>query len=121
MGKKDKPKSNVNLLDLRPRRLVDHEMDGEGHVVILVPKYRGRLMGRLLQPRLKKPFFRITLDEVGSHVWGLCDGLTRVENIAESLRERFGEKVEPAENRLADFIRDLRHNRFIELGVLGSK
>jgi len=121
VGKKDRSKPNVNLLDLRPRRLVDHEMDGEGHVVILVPKYRGRLMGRLVQPRLRKPFFRITLDEVGSFVWGLCDGLTRVESIAESLRERFGESVEPAENRLADFIRDLRRNRFIELGVLSTE
>lgn len=111
---------DANLLDLIPRRLVEHETDGEGRAVLLIPKFRGRVLGPFLQPRLKRPFQRLNLDEFGSFVWGKCDGRATVGSIAKALRAKFGDTVEPAEERLATFIGQLTRGRLIALEGFGT-
>lgn len=50
---------------------------------------------------------RIRLDERSSRVWHLLDGKRSVAEIAEALREEFGDEVEPAEERTCELIRAL--------------
>ena len=103
-----------NLLDLRPRRLVQHRLDGT-LAVVLVPRFRARWMG-WLQRRLKNPHIKLHLDELGTAVWIRCDGQRTVGQIGEQLRAEFGEKIEPVWDRLALFLRRMRQGRLIELG-----
>ena len=119
MGKKDRYEKDANLLDLIPRRLVEHETDGEGRTVLLIPKFRGSILGPFLQPRLKRPFQRLNLDAFGSFVWERCDGRATVGAIADALRRKFGDAVEPAEERLATFIGQLTRGRLIALEGYG--
>jgi hypothetical protein len=75
-------------------------------VAILVPKFGGAILGRWLQPRLKNPYQRLVLDEVGSAVWERCDGTASGHEIARFLAERFPDMQSPTE-RLALFVRAL--------------
>lgn len=109
MGKrtKDEGPEAPNLLDLKPARRVEWEDVGEDRVVLLVPKFSHRFWVKWLLPRLRKPFFRVKLDEYGTLVWKLCDGETTVLEIGEQMRERFGDDAEPLYDRLAVFIKRL--------------
>jgi hypothetical protein len=108
------PKREVNLLELVPRRIAEHEIDESGIVTVLMPRFRNRIMKRLFEPRHKSPFIRIKLDEVGSAVWRLCDGSRNIGAIAEDLRGTFGERIEPCHDRLGKFFFQLERARFIE-------
>lgn len=90
--------------------------DGPGDLaVLLVPRFRRGPLAKWLLARLKNPFFRVNLDEIGSFVWKQFDGKTAFSSIAQSMREKFGEKADPAEDRLKKFLILLRNNKFVEL------
>jgi hypothetical protein len=103
----------TNLLDLKPRRLVAHEMEGD-RAVILIPRFRARWMG-WFQRRLKNPHVKVRLDDVGTAVWLGCDGQTSLAQIGRDLQARFGERVEPIWDRLALFVRQMKRGRLLEL------
>ena len=56
---------------------------------------------------------RIKLDEVGSYVWLRLDGERTVGDIAGSLKAEFGDRVEPAEERLGHLVRLLRQEKLV--------
>jgi hypothetical protein len=63
--------------------------------------------------RMKSPYFRIKLDDVGATVWESIDGERNIGVIAQILRDKFGEKIEPCHDRLAMFFTQLEMSRFI--------
>jgi len=111
MGKCKQP--DVNLLDLVPRRIVEHEIDEARLVTVLMPRFKNRLLKRLFESRHKSPFIRINLDEIGSEVWLLCDGRRNIGEIAVSMKEKFQERIEPCNDRLAVFFKQLEQAHFI--------
>jgi hypothetical protein len=103
----------VNLLDLAPLRLADWE-EVEGRVVVIRPEPVTRgLRGWLDRLLHSMSASRIRLDEVGSLAWLKLDGERTVAEVAELLRQRFGERVEPAEERLGHLVRVLRREGFL--------
>ena len=56
---------------------------------------------------------RVRLDEVGSLAWTLLDGRRTVGEVAAGLRERFGDRVEPAEERLGLLLSSLHRGGLI--------
>ncbi len=56
---------------------------------------------------------RVRLDDIGSFSWKRFDGETTVGEVCGALRERFGESVEPAEERLGRFLHSLRREGFL--------
>jgi hypothetical protein len=106
-------KAEVNLLDLIPRRTAEHEIDEAGVVTVLMPRFRNRVMKRLFEPRHKSPHIMIKLDDIGSAAWLLCDGKRDVGEIAQLMKERFNERIEPCYDRLGLFFRQLERARFI--------
>jgi len=117
---KPEPAPVVNLLDLVPVHLVRSETDAEGFIVLLKPKFNNRWLRKYLLPRIRRPFFRITLDELGSFIWCRCDGKCTVRELAELHNQRFGEKAEPLLDRLSLFLQTLERNRFIRFEGIPS-
>jgi hypothetical protein len=102
-----------NFLDLKPIVKYQHETDDEGNVVVLVPRFTGYISSRLLQPRLKNPWFKISLDEIGSVVWTLADGKTPVREICRHAEKKLGEKIHPANQRVTTFLSQLYMKKLI--------
>ena len=104
-----------NLLDATPKRNLRWEVDDNGFVVLVVPRFTNPLAVKWLVPHLKRPEFRLKLDALGTFVWNGCDGLTSVSTIAENMRREFGEKAEPVFERVVAFISKLERERFLVL------
>lgn len=108
----------VNLLELKPLRNSQWEAgEQEELVVLLVPRFSDPFLGRWLMPRLRSPMIRIKLDAVGSFVWSSCDGSMTVLEIAERLKERFGDSVEPLYERIGMFVRRLQRDSLVTIDM----
>ncbi len=108
-----KQRREINLLELVPCRVIEYDTDEESLVTLQAPRFRSDFMRKWLQPRLKRPYLKVSLDEIGSSVWMLCDGNRKIKDIAEIMQDRFGEKIEPCYERLGLFFQQLEHARFI--------
>lgn len=112
----------MNLLELTPVTSADVE-EKDGRVVVIRPKpttsgLRAPIdwLTYLMAPR------RLRLDDVGSFCWRHMDGRHSAGEIAEALRAEFGDSVEPAEERLGQFVRMLQREelvRFVGLNASG--
>jgi len=103
-----------NLFDLIPERQSEFEKTPEGIVWIIQPKFTNKFLVKFFLPFLKRPDFKVKLDEFGSAVWRHIDGQVTVGQIGEKLRIEFGEQVEPVFDRLALFFQSLYRLRFIQ-------
>lgn len=99
------------LLDRIPIQDREYVVE-EDKVVVLVPRFDGSLGSRVTK-RLSNPNYRVHLDELGSEVWCACDGIKTVLEISHDLRRKLGEEIEPAEERVAMFVRRLERGRCI--------
>jgi hypothetical protein len=109
----------VNLLDLTPIRLHEHEEE-TGKVVILVKKFKNVRFSHFALGR-HSPMIRIKLDEAGSEVWKSIDGLSNVATILDNMNKRwndFPEKTSGLEKRLAGFLSIMYDNRYISFREL---
>jgi hypothetical protein len=107
----------ANYLDLVPHHAVDAEIDDDGRVRVLMPRYRDPIFGRLLQPRLKgdRRFIRVPLDPRGSWVWQQVDGQRTVGAIARAFREAFPEEDGAIEERVSRFVAAMVGNGFLKI------
>ncbi|HEY3356520.1 MAG TPA: PqqD family protein [Polyangia bacterium] len=104
-----------NLLDLAPTREVGAERTAEGRVVLLRPRFKSGPLARWVQPRLRRPYYRIHLDDIGTFVWDHIDGATTVGAIADGARAEFGERIEPVYERLHLFLQQLEQGKMIKI------
>ena len=98
--------------DARPRRLLEWREE-DGRCVLLRPRFGASRPGRWLAGLAGDPHYRIQLDEVGTLVWKACDGRTSLAEIARAMRAAFGDRVEPADERLDRFMRRMLKGRMI--------
>ena len=108
-----KQKKEINLLELVPCRIIGYDTDQDVIVTLQAPRFKSNFMRKWLQPRLKRPFLRVKLDDIGSSVWMLCDGRRKIKEIAEIMERHFGDKIEPCYERLGSFFQQLEYARFI--------
>jgi len=113
MPVKSRDREAVNLLELKPRRNVEWETGESGRAVLLVPKFRNRLLRTWLLPLLAKPDFRVKLDAMGTAFWQRCDGCTTVLEIADEMAACSGSDVEEMLERLSRFLTRLEREEFI--------
>jgi hypothetical protein len=57
-------------------------------------------------------------DEFGSQVWLEIDGKKKVQDISISLRQKFGERIEPVEERLTRFLTQLYNYKFVSFNEI---
>ena len=102
-----------------PVRLSD-SLEEDGRVIVLAPRFQNRLGKGLVRLAKRDQSFRLRLDEFGSEAWRAIDGERTVGEIADSMRESYGDRAEPAEERLVEFLRRL-HNAGVVLVTTGEK
>jgi len=111
---REKELEAVNLLGLAPVRLADWEV-ADGKVIVFRPRPSTQgLRGLLDRFFHRMSASRIRLDEVGGRAWEALDGRRTVAEVASVLRDEFGGRVDPAEERLGQLIWLLRKE-----GLLG--
>jgi Coenzyme PQQ synthesis protein D (PqqD) len=105
-----------NFLDMIPVRNVG-EFTHEGEKTTLhVPKFKSPWMLKWLIPPRRSKHFRIHLDEMGSKVWDLIDGVKDTKEICRRMKETMPsepEKADALDLRITEFLRRLYKNRFI--------
>jgi len=105
--------TKINLLELIPVQNIDWKKEENGLIVLLKPKFKHTFFKKYILPHLKNPYYKVKLDSVGSFIWELCDGRLTVKEAAQSLKDKFGDNVEPLYDRLALFLQSLEKHHFI--------
>ena len=103
----------ANFLDLHPIAQHGHELEEEGTVRVLIPRFKGNILSKLMQSSKRSPFIKLSLDELGSATWLLMDGNNDVRTMCRILREQKGEKIEPAQERVTRFLSQLFQQNLI--------
>ncbi len=114
-------KEEKNYLEMTPLAVVKHEVNDEGKVNLLIPRFKSDFMIKYFLPKNKSLYIRVNLDEFGSSTWKLIDGETRVDEIGRKLIEIFGEEVHPVNDRLTEFLTTLYSNGFISFNELTKR
>jgi hypothetical protein len=115
---KRKKKNEVNLMELTPITLYEHEFNGDGLINVLVPRFQDRVLGKYLQPKMRNKYIKANLDKFGTAAWQMMDGTTTVSDLSDGLLEKFGKEIEPVDKRLILFLTNLYHNGFIHFKEL---
>lgn len=106
----------VNFLDLIPETVVGHEVEEEtGQIVLLMPRYRDPIMGRLIQPRLKgqKRFIRVPLEARGSVLWQKIDGKSPIRDLVPHYEQAFPDDATGSAERVCAYMAGLQGNSFV--------
>jgi len=110
----------LNYLEATPIRQCEYETAENGAVTLVIPKFRNEKFNNfMLGPR--KRFFRIALDELGSHVWLQIDGHTKVAGICSKVYEICGDKIMPVEQRVTKFLTMLYEARYITFAEIENE
>lgn len=105
----------MNLYELRPKRMRSFEELDDGTIDVLIPRYGNNFVGRVLKKVLNERPVRVRLDDVGTSVWRLCDGDRTVLEIGRTMRSRHGDGIEPVFDRLETFLKQMQRAGLIEL------
>ena len=97
-----------------PKRVVNSEEGPDSRTLLLVPRFRKGIFARWVQPRLKNPYIKVKLDEVGAFVWSRIDGERTIGQITSDMENHFGEKVQPTKERLNHFLTILTQGELVE-------
>jgi len=106
--------SQVNFKELFPKRLTEFEKDN-GLITVLFKKEKPSIIEKLFFKSLLDKPYKIDLDEIGTYVWEQCNGDKSISQISELAKQHFGEKIEPCNERIELFIKQLNKNKLVGL------
>jgi len=118
--RRPKPLTREQSLTSVPLRneAIEVERTNAGEVRLLIPRRQTwwvKTLARVFYVPKKR---RITLDEIGSYVWELCDGRTNVRQIIRALCKRYKLHRKEAEVSVVAYLRQLAKKRLIGIAVL---
>lgn len=109
-------KPSVNYLDLIPQRAENlrwHTDEGTGLITLEVQNTG--VFNKIAQKVFHKPqTTQVHLDETGSYLWPLIDGKRTVAELAECLKQQFGDKAEPLYPRIVKYFQIVESYHFIQ-------
>ena len=103
-----------DIKELYPVRLCEHEIQ-DGLVVVLFKNTKPSFIERIFFKKLIEKPYKIDLDEVGSFIWHLCEGNRSIADIMKVTHDEFGENIEPVEDRVTQFIKQMHKTKLIQL------
>ncbi len=104
---------SINTLDLTPIKLYSDIENNDELVTVIVPKFKNKIVVKLVSPKLKSDHFKIKLDKFGSTVWSKINGKTKVDQIIKDLKQKFGDEIKEEHERTSKFIFQLYEQGFI--------
>ena len=102
------------ILELYPIRNCEHEIN-DGLMTVLFVKKKLNIIERTFFKKISSKPYKIDLDEIGSFIWQLCDGKNSVDDIIKISKDKFEDKIEPAEERTVKFIKQMNKNKLVTL------
>jgi len=102
-----------DFLDMIPKCLCEHESNND-LITVLYFKKPTIIEKIFFRKMINKPY-KIDLDEIGTFIWGQINAVLNVREIVEISKEHFGEKVEPAEDRVIQFVKQMYQTKLIML------
>ena len=110
-------------MNSRPARneLLKWERNDKGEAQITVTRqdtWKVKLLSKLFYVPKDRT---ITLDEVGSEVWQMCNGNTSVAQMIDSLRDKYKLDRKEAEVSLLSYLKTLGQKRFVGFLLEGEK
>ena len=107
-------KKNDNYLDLVPVMNPQNSWDQDGEGIVTIHMVHRGVYAAIAQKFFHTPrVSHIRLDEYGNFLWREIDGQRTVGDLAQRMKEQFGQKAEPLYDRLVKYMQILRNNRFI--------
>ena len=106
--------SDKEILEYIPVHKCDFT-ETDGIVTVLYFRENKSFLDRFLFRKLSDKPSKIDFDRTGSVVWKLINGRDNISSIIENAKIKFGNEVEPAEQRVIIFIRKLAGTKLIEL------
>ena len=113
--------TTINYLELTPVRNYDHVVEDSGLISVLVPKFDIKWIDKIMSKIIKSRFFKAKLDEFGTETWLEIDGVKSVQMISNQLSKKFGDKINPVNERLTKFLSELYKNNFITFKEIHTK
>ena len=111
--------TRTDVLKARPVRnsLIKWDKDENGTISLVVPQ-KSTAWIRIVSAIFMLPKSRVVaLDEVGSFVWGMCDGHNSIENIVRALCNKYKLTHKEAETSLLAFFRKLGKRGMVGFAV----
>lgn len=105
--------TDEKYLDLIPKQLCKREIT-DGIVTLLYFKKPTFVEKIFFRKMLNKPY-KIDLDEVGSFIWEQIDSSKNIKEIVEVAKKHFGRKIEPADERIILFMKQMHSTKLIIL------
>ncbi|MBN2399615.1 MAG: PqqD family peptide modification chaperone [Candidatus Aminicenantes bacterium] len=102
-----------NILDYIPVQNCPWGTDDKGKVYLIKEKTKNKLLKKIISLLGRSQDFHIHLDELGTAAWLQADGQHSILAVSSLLKQALGEKIEPAETRLAQFFAMLAKDGFI--------
>lgn len=105
--------NNEEYLKLVPERICEHETNDNLVTVLFIKK--PTIIEKIFFRKLINKPHKIDLDEIGSFIWGKINTKNNIQEIIRLAKEHFGETIEPAENRVTQFIKQMHSTKLIML------
>jgi len=100
-------------IKLVPKRICEDEIN-DGVTTVLFFKKPTFIEKIFFRKLINKPY-KIDLDEIGSFIWRKINASNNIEEITKLANEHFGEKIEPTEDRVIQFMKQMHSNKLIML------
>lgn len=112
-----KPKNQQkNYLDLIPVRASGLAWNRDDEDIVVLEVENTGVFNRIAQKCFKRPkVTKVHMERFGSFLWPLIDGERTVKELADLLKERFGEEAEPLYPRVAKYMQIMESYHFISL------
>ena len=116
MSRKNKKNgSQINYLDLVPQRASELHWHRDLKDRVILEVENTGVFNSIAQKVFGKPrFTKVHLDVNGSFIWPLIDGQKTVAEIADKVKEQFGEKAEPLYPRIVKYFQMMESYHFIK-------
>ena len=110
-------KKDQNYLEKVPVRNPEFSWKEDGQGIVTVDMVHKGIFDKLAQKLWVTPkVSHVKLDRFGSFVWKQMDGNRNIIDLGVLVREEFADQAEPLYERLAEFVKMLRDNRFVTFG-----
>ena len=109
---------SANTLELTPFKIYADEKNEDELVTVIIPKFKNKIVVKLVSPRLKSDHFKIKLDKFGSAVWRNINGKLKVDHIIKYVKKKVGDELQYEEERITKFNFQLYTQGFISFKEL---